>query len=247
MTARRLRVALAASAAVLTLATTSVPARAQWIVFDPTNFSQNVLTAARELQQVNNEILSLENQATMLINQARNLASLPYSALTQLEQSITQTEQLLAQAQRIAYSVTSIDQAFTQAYPQAYSSSTSSLQLLAGAQTRWQNSLAAFQDAMRVQAGAVQNLDSTRTQIDALISSSQSAAGALQAAQSGNQLTALQTRQLADLTAVMAAIARAQSLEGARSVANQLQAQQQLSNFLNYGSGYQSGAAQMFH
>jgi P-type conjugative transfer protein TrbJ len=247
MTARRLRATLAASAAVLALATASVPARAQWIVFDPTNFSQNVLTAARELQQVNNEILSLENQATMLINQARNLASLPYSALTQLEQSITQTEQLLAQAQRIAYSVTSIDQAFTQAYPQAYSSSTSPQQLLAGAQTRWQNSLAAFQDAMRVQAGSVQNLDSTRTQIDALISSSQSATGALQAAQSGNQLSALQTKQLADLTAVMAAIARAQSLEGARTVANQLQAQQQLSNFLNYGPAYQPGAAQMFH
>ena len=246
MSARRLRAALAASTAVLALAT-AVSARAQWIVFDPTNFSQNVLTAARELQQVNNEILSLENQATMLINQARNLASLPYSALTQLEQSIAQTEQLLAQAQRIAYSVTSIDQAFTQAYPQAYSSSTSPLQLLAGAQTRWQNSLAAFQDAMRVQAGAVQNLDSTRTQIDALISSSQSATGALQAAQSGNQLSALQTKQLADLTAVMASIARAQSLDGARQAESQAQAQQQLKNFLNYGAGYQPGAAQIFH
>ena len=44
-----------------------------------------------------------------------------------------------------------------------------SQQLLAGAQTRWQNSLAGFQDAMRVQAGVVQNLDSTRTQINALI------------------------------------------------------------------------------
>ena len=182
MTARRLRAALAAGVAVLALATASVPAHAQWIVFDPTNFSQNVLTAARELQQVNNEIQSLENQATMLINQARNLASLPYSSLAQLEQSITQTQQLLAQAQRIAYSVTTIDQAFTQTYPQAYSSSTSSQQLLADAQTRWQNSLAGFQDAMRVQAGVVQNLDSTRTQIDALISSSQSATGALQAA-----------------------------------------------------------------
>ena len=247
MTARRLRTALAASAAFLVLAATSVPANAQWIVFDPTNFSQNVLTAARELQQVNNEIQSLENQATMLINQARNLASQPYSALAQLEQSISQTEQLLMQAQRIAYSVTTIDQAFTQSYPQAYSSSTSSQQLLAGAQTRWQNSLAGFQDAMRVQAGAVQNLDSTRTQINSLISASQSATGALQAAEAGNQLTALQTKQLADLTAVMAAIARAQSLEGARNVENQLQAQQQLSNFLNYGPGYQPGSAQMFH
>jgi len=246
MTANRLRAALTAGAA-LALAVASVPADAEWIVFDPTNFSQNVLTAARELQQVDNEIQSLENQATMLINQARNLASLPYSSLAQLEQSITQTEQLLLQAQRIAYSITAINQAFTQTYPQAYSASPSSQQLIAGAQTRWQNSLAGFQDAMTVQAGAVQNLDSTRTQINALISSSQSAAGALQAAQSGNQLIALQTRQLADLTGVMAAIARAQSLEGARNVENELQAQQQLATFLNYGPGYQPGSAQMFH
>jgi type IV secretion system protein TrbJ len=246
MTRRRLRAALAAAACVA-LSLPAGPVRADLIVFDPTNFSQNVLTAARELQQVNNEIQSLENQATMLINQARNLASQPYSALAQLEQSISQTEQLLMQAQRIAYSVTTIDQAFTQSYPQAYSSSPSSQQLLAGAQTRWQNSLAGFQDAMRVQAGAVQNLDGTRTQINSLISASQSATGALQATEAGNQLTALQTKQLADLTAVMAAIARAQSLEGARNVENQLQAQQQLSNFLNYGPGYQPGSAQMFH
>ena len=247
MTRRCFRAAFASGIASLSLAILSVPARADLIVFDPTNFSQNVLTAARELQQVNNEIQSLENQATMLINQAKNLASLPYSSLAQLEASIQRTQQLLAQAQRIAYSVTTIDQAFTQTYPQAYSSSTSSQQLVTDAQTRWQNSLAGFQDAMRVQAGVVQNLDSTRTQIDALVSSSQSATGALQAAQSGNQLVALQTKQLADLTAVIAAIARAHSLEGARSVESQEQAQQQLSRFLNYGQGYQSQTVQMFH
>ena len=243
----RLRAVLTAGAAALTLGAMSVSAHAQWIVFDPTNYVQNALTAARALQQVNNEIQGLENQATMLINQSRNLASLPYSALAQLQQSVSQTQLLLGQAQQIAYSVTAIDQAFTRTYPQAYSSATSSQQLLADAQIRWQNSLAGFQDAMRVQAGVVQNLDSTRTQIGALISSSQNATGALQAAQSGNQLAALQTQQLADLTAVMAANGRAQSLEGARNVESQVQARQQLSNFLNYGPGYQPGAAQMFH
>jgi len=247
MIRHRLRVTLAAGITVLSVAAVNVPANADWIVFDPTNYAQNVLTAARELQQVNNEIQGLANQATMLVNQARNLASLPYSSLAQLDQSIGQTQQLLTQAQRIAYSVSAIDQAFTQTYPQVYVSSTSSQQLLADAQTRWQNSLAGFQDTMRVQAGAVQNLDGTRTQIDALVSTSQAANGALQAAQSGNQLVALQTRQLADLTAVMASIARATSLEGARQVENQEQAQQQLQRFLNYGPGYQPGSAQMFH
>ncbi len=56
----------------------SVPARAL-IVFDPSNYVQNVLTAARELQQINNQITSLQNEAQVLINQARNLANLPYS------------------------------------------------------------------------------------------------------------------------------------------------------------------------
>jgi P-type conjugative transfer protein TrbJ len=247
MTCRRLRATLAASVALVTLATAIVPAQAQWVVFDPTNFSQNVLTAARELQQVNNSIQSLENQATMLINQAKNLASLPYSSVAQLEASINRTEQLLVQAQRIAYSVTTINQAFTQAYPQSYSTSTPNTQLMADAQTRWQNARAAYQDSMNVQAGVVQNLDNARIQINALVSSSQSASGALQAAQSGNQLMGLATQQLADVTAVLAAMARAQSLDGVRKVEDQAQAQQQITNFLNYGASYQPGSAQMFH
>ncbi len=247
MTAHRLRRLLAVGAASLTLAFTGSPAYAQMTVFDPSNYSQNVLTAARALQQVNNQIVSLQNEAQMLINEARNLVSLPYSALAELQQSIGQTQQLLVQAQRIAYDVTSIDQAFSRAYPQSYSSSTSSQQLLLDAQTRWQNSLAGFQDAMRVQAGVVQNLDRTRAQIENLVSSSQSAVGALQATQSGNQLIALQTNQLADLTAVMASIARAQSLESARTVASQAQAREQLGRFLNYGSGYQAQTVKMFH
>jgi P-type conjugative transfer protein TrbJ len=243
----RLRAALAAGVAMLTLATTSLPAHAQWIVYDPTNFSQNVLTAARELQQVNQNIQSLENQATMLINQAKNLASLPYSSLAQLEASIQRTEQLLMQAQNIAYSVTTIDQAFTQVYPQSYSGSTSSTQMLADAQTRWQNARAGYQDSMNVQAGVVENLQNAQTQISALVSSSQSASGALQAAQSGNQIMGLAAQQLADLTGVIAAMARAQSLDNAGRLESEAQGRQQMQNFLNYGAGYQPGNAQMFH
>jgi len=248
-THRGLRKAFLAGAAIALFAF-AVPAQAQLfggIVFDPTNYTQNVLTAVHELQQVNNELQMLQNQATSLVNQARNLANLPYSSLSALDQSITQTTSLLTQAQRISYDVTAISQAFSQTYPASYSGSTSSQQLLTDAQTRWLNSLAGFQDAMQVQAGVVQNLAGTHSQIDALVTTSQSATGALQAAQSGNQLVALQTKQLADLTAVMAALARAQSLEGARTVESQEQAQQQTTRFLNYGAGYQAGSAQMFH
>src|SRR5260221_10210977 len=108
---------LAAAAAVaLAVGFTVPPSLAQVVVFDPNNYAQNVLTAARALQQINNQITSLQNQAQMLINQARNLANLPYSSLQQLQSSILRTQQLLNQAQRIAYDVQQIDHAFSTNY-----------------------------------------------------------------------------------------------------------------------------------
>jgi P-type conjugative transfer protein TrbJ len=223
------------------------PVHAQVAVFDAGNFAENVLTAARELQQVNNEIQGLENQATMLINQAKNLASLPYSTLAQLDQSIDQTQELLAQAQNIGYDITTIDQAFRQAYPETYSSATTSDQLEADAQSRWENARAGYQDAMNVQAGVVQNLAMTHAQIDALVSSSQSAEGALQASQASNQLLAVQSGQLADIASLIAAQGRAAALAGAADAESQAQAQAQLNQFLSTGSGYQPQTVEMFH
>ena len=242
--ARQMASVAIACVAVTTLVT---PARAQMIVYDPSNYAQNVLQAARALQQINNQIASLQNQSQMLLNQAKNLTSLPYSSLQAIEQSFTRTQQLLNEAQHLAYDVNQIDQAFQRLYPQGYTGATSSQQLVSDARERWQNSLGAYQDALRVQAGAVGNLDTTRTETNTLVSSSQSAVGTLQALQAGNQLAALQTRQLADLTAVVAAQSRAQSLAGARTTSNQEQAREQLSRFLGGRQSYQPQTVQMFH
>src|SRR3954462_7466903 len=222
------------------------PASAQVVMFDPNNYAQNVLTAARALQQINNQITSLQNQAQMLVNQARNLASLPYSSLQQLQSSIQRTQQLLAQAQRIAYDVQQIDRAFSTNYAPATGSQSSQV-LIANAQSRWQNSVAALQDTLRVQAGVVGNLDTNRIQTSALVTSSQGASGALQATQAGNQILALQAQQLADLTATVAAQGRAQSLEAAQRATAQDQGREQLRRFLTPGQGYQSQDVRMFH
>jgi type IV secretion system protein TrbJ len=247
MTWRLLHCAMLISLAAATLAFVAPSADAQMLVYDPSNYAQNVLQAARALQQINNQITSLQNQTLMLLNQARNLASLPYSSLPAIDQSIARTEQILGQAQRLAYDINQIDAAFTRTYPQSYAGSTSSQQLLGDAQTRWQNALAGYQDALRVQAGVVQALDTTRTQAAALVSSSQSATGILQATQAGNQLVALQTRQLLDLTALIAAQSRAQSLDGARARASDAQAAAQFNQFLSNGQSYQAQTVQMFH
>ncbi len=223
----------------------ATPASAQWIVFDPTNYAQNVLTAARELQQVDNEIQSLTNQATMLVNQARNLTSLPLSTLTQLESSVQQTENLISQAQNIAFNVQQVEQAFTSTYG-SVSSTASDATLIAGAQTRWQNSVGAFEDSLKVQAGVVGNIPANTSAMQSLVSASQDATGALQAAQAGNQLLALQSQQLSDLVAVMSAKARADALAQADTATTEAESKALYNNFATLNA-YTPGSVTMFN
>ncbi|MER8417585.1 P-type conjugative transfer protein TrbJ [Mesorhizobium sp. M1329] len=239
------RIAAALATAPLSLSPMITTSAHAFIVFDPTNYGQNVLQAARALEQITNQITSLQNEAQMLINQARNLASLPYSSLQQLQQSVQRTQQLLTQAQNIAFDVQQIDQAFQTTYGNA-SLSASDQQLIAGARERWQNTVGGLQDAMRVQAGVVGNIDTNRTQMSALIGQSQGATGALQAAQAGNQLLGLQAQQFADLTAVVAANGRAQALQSAEQAAAAEQGREQRRRFLTPGAGYQPGNVRMF-
>ena len=245
--ASALALALAVPAALSPMLTS--PAHAQFfgrIVYDPSNYAQNVLTAARTLEQINNQITSLQNEAQMLINQARNLASLPYSSLQQLQRNVQRTQQLLGQAQNIAFEVGQIDQAFQQQYGNV-SLSTTDAQLVADARSRWENTVGGLQDAMRVQAGAVGNIDSNRAEMAALVGQSQGATGALQATQAGNQLLALQSQQLSDLIAVISANGRADALSEAERATAAEQGRIQRQRFLTPGSGYQPGNAQMFN
>lgn len=235
---------LAVPIAVSPLAT--VPAYAWKIVYDPSNYAQNVLTAARTLEQINHQITSLQNEATMLINQARNLANLPFSSLQTLQQNVQKTQQFLKQAQNIAFDVQNIDQVFQQQYG-SVSMSASDQQLVTAARSRWQNTVGSLQDAMRVQAGVVGNIDTNRTQMSELVSQSQGATGALQATQAGNQLLALQSQQLSDLVALLAANGRSGALTEAERTAAAEQGREQRRRFLTPGSGYQPGSARMFN
>jgi hypothetical protein len=90
---------------VIGLITASTPAKAQFTVFDPGNYSQNILTAARTLQQINNQIQMLQNQAQSLTNQAKNLSTITFPELQAINQTIQQIDQLMGQAQGIRFRV----------------------------------------------------------------------------------------------------------------------------------------------
>ncbi|MDE7548451.1 P-type conjugative transfer protein TrbJ [Acetobacter fabarum] len=221
-----------------------LPAHAQWAVYDGANHVQNVLIAARTLQQIDNQITSLANQAQMLVNQAKNLTSLPLSTLSTLQSTISQTTALLAQAQNIAYSVQSVEQQYQQAYT-SVSSGMSDSALFSQAQTRWQNSVGGFEDALKLQARVVGNIPSDSSAMTQLVSASQTSTGALQAAQAGNQLLALQSRQLSDIQAELAANGRATALQQAREAATEAESAAQYQHFSQHDA-YVPGTVSMF-
>lgn len=239
--------ALALSAAVPTLVGSALPANAQFgrIVYDPTNYSQNLLSAARALEQINNQVTSLANEAQMLINQARNLTSLPTSMLSQIEGNFSEMKSLLGQAERLAYSVQDIESQFASTY-RDFAADKTGEQLVTAARERWQESLSAYEHSLKAGATAVSNIEGTQVQTRSLVGASRSAVGILQATQAGNELLAVQASQIADLTAMLAAQGRAEALEQSRRAAAQEQAREQFGRFMS-GRDYTPSTVRMFN
>lgn len=219
--------ALAASG----LLAAAAPAAAQRIVFDPSNYSQNILTAARTLEQINNQIRQLQNDA-------RNLTSLDFSALQQLRATTQAVSQLIQQAQGLAFNLSQIDAEFARLYPQTYAATISGDQMAIDARTRWRNSLEALRTAVQVQAQAVQNFPRDEQSLVDLVDRSQAAVGALQALQATNQLLALQSRQAMQAQQLQVTQERAAALELARQVAAQERAREVRRRFLGEGARY---------
>lgn len=209
-------------------------------VFDPSNYTQNVLSASRALEQINNQIKSLQNQAQMLINQTKNLTQLNYNSLLKLQDNIAQTQMLLKDAQNISYNVKNIDEQFRTTYGEA-DMSASDKKMVEDARHRWRNTVGGIQDSMRVQAQVVDNIDSNKTETRKLVEKSQSAEGSLQALQAGNQLLSVLGAQISDLIAISASSGRAADLDAAERKAAHEQGQEQTRRFLMPGPGYGSG------
>ena len=226
-------------AVLLTGATFTSGAQAQWTVFDPQNYAQNLLQAARALQQINNQIQALQNQAMMLQNMATNLNPLKdVSQLSGMVTSLTQITNLMNQAQGIAYNVNATMAAWSRAYPSSYPAGTGSTTLAADAQQRWQNSMSAFQDTLKVQSQVVQNVQADTATLTKLTNDSQNATGNLEVSQATNQLIALSTKQQLQIQSLMAAQYRATALDQARNAEAEQDGQTQFQTFLGSNNAY---------
>jgi P-type conjugative transfer protein TrbJ len=214
------------------------PASAQMSVFDPSNYAQNVLTAARTLTQINNQIQSLQNQAQMLANMGRNLSRIDFPQLQQLQQRLGQIDQLMGQAQGIDFRVGQLDTQFRQLFPANFDQLLRRDQRVAAARARLDAAMSAFRQTMGVQSQIVDNVHSDTEALAQIVARSQGAEGSLQAQQATNQLLALTAKQQLQIQNIMAAQFRAQAVAQAGQAQIEQESRESVRRFLGDGHAY---------
>lgn len=228
------------------LAALAAPPAGALTVFDPSNYSQNVMTAARTLEQINNQILQLQNEARMLTNQALNLTGLNFNAIGRLRTALASTNRLLDQARGLSFDVSRADADFARLYPEQYATTVTNDTMAQDARQRWMQSQQALRTTADMQARAVQNLADDQGVLSDIVAQSQSAVGSLQAAQATNQLLALQAKQAIQQQQLQIAQDRAMALDRAQEAAEMTRAEAVRQKFSGAPSRYTPQTVQFY-
>jgi P-type conjugative transfer protein TrbJ len=204
-------------------------------VFDTTNYAQNLLQAARALEQINNQISSLQNEAAMLGNMGKNLERVDFPELERVRSAIQRIDRLMGEARGIDFRVDQLDQRFRTMFPGAAGRALGSGEQVAEARARLDRAMDGFRHSMSVQAQVVENVRDDAATLADLVARSQGSVGSLQAQQATNQLIALGTKQQLQLQSMMAAEFREASMERARRAQAELDARAATRRFLGTG------------
>jgi P-type conjugative transfer protein TrbJ len=167
--------------AVLTVAWAS-PCHAQLTVFDPANYQQNLLSALRALDAVNNQVRQLQNEAQMLLRMDRHLQGLPGSISPQLSQVLSQMQRQLSSGDAIALKVQETDTAFARLFPNTFADTLTSDDIVRQSGARWDETHAAFKRAALLQGQITESTTADSRLLTDILSRSEGSVGALQAA-----------------------------------------------------------------
>ncbi len=218
----------------LALFTLSLPASAQLLTFDPVNLIENALTAARELEQIANQIKSLENEA-------KNLASLGQSFTPDFLGELRKMDSLIDEAAGVALKVQGTRDALQSLYTGDYAGTTTAFRAQA-AQRQIANAREALRTSLLLQAEAVEQARSDESSLQKLSTASSNASGALAVAQTTNEYLAFTAEQNIRLQQILVAQSRAEALEQERALEARAQAQAEHAHFFGAATSAYAGA-----
>lgn len=207
-------------------------------VFDSANYAQNLLQAARTLQQIEQQVQSLQNEAQMLADMASNLERIDFPQLQRIKDAMQRVDQLMGEAKGIGFKIDRLDDRFRSLFPGAAGDTLRRDRRVAEARTRFDDAMEGIRHSMRVQAQVAANVSEDALLIGELVARSQDAAGSLQAQQAANQLLALATKQQLQLQSLMASEFRSSALDRARRAQAESDGRASTRTFLGSGRAY---------
>jgi len=227
--------------AIDTLAVPATPAMAI-PVFDSANYAQNLVQAARALEQINHQVESLQNEAAMLRNMARNLEQVDFPELERVKAAMGRIDQLMEEAREIDFSVRGLNERVRSIFPGAGGGILSRDQRIAAARERLDAATAGYRQSIAVQAQVAENVREDAALLADLAARSQGSSGSLQVQQAANQLSALGIKQQLQLQQLLAAGLRGSSIERARRTQAEEEGRAATRRFLGTGPAYGTGA-----
>jgi type IV secretion system protein TrbJ len=190
--------------------------RAQWVVIDPTNLVENIISALQNTQTVLNQITQISHEVQSLAYQSQNLQSMPPSVSNNvMGQYTTQFGKLvtaMASINGIAQNVARLTGQYNATYPNtALAQGPLSSANVMSQLTAWLNqSRSVYQGAYNTQAQVMASLPADSANVHTLLVTSGSSQGALDAIQTGNQINGQVAAQLMKMNSQMATTNQAQ-------------------------------------
>lgn len=209
-------------------------AAAQWVVQDPANLAQNILSVSQEAQQVAGQIQEIQHQFDQLQHMKQDLEQLAPEEIQDLQDAFRRLGELYEAAEQISMAWSDIVSEYEALYGLPDVTDPADIRAKReawGAQTD-QAMEAAFQAH-----GVVEDFGSRSATIEAMAEASREGEGTLEAIQAGNELSRLMAEQQLETMELLAADSRALAShareEQARREAAELRTQYQ------FGSGWE--------
>lgn len=200
-------------------------------VFDPRNYQANSQTLAQQVTAVAHAYTQIQNQLQQLQNEAKNLenmdAATANETISHIQDNLNQLYQLQQQMQSVLTDYENLESVWDSVYTDyADADGLTGEDYVQQAAKVVDTTNQAIYDAMYMQGFGVSGVNDVVGNLGHLLEATNSASGALAAAQAGNQIAALQAQQMMLLQQMIAKNNQAQLAYQKQQMAQDLAAEQ---------------------
>lgn len=253
-----LRRHLATALVAVALAGLPAPAHA-FVVYDPSNYAENLLSAIQteisnlneeimiaiednellnQAQQLLNEAEMISNQITSLTNEALNLVKLPFDAMNSVTSLASSVSSAASKIVSTVYTIANVDELLEKQFEKTWDKLESITDVKLSIQSQYSVAYDRSQQAVKTASTVAERAQTYADSTSEILSKSRSADGIVGVAQATNEMIGVASAQLLDLSALITAKIEAEQYEAMMRQQATERARVVWDSFNSSGSGY---------